>query len=129
MIYTSYFSKSGLVPNPISIAGKCPDFFKGPEYKKLAPQYSWWKQWHDEHLSNEWYKQKYYSTILDKLNPLQVARELTSMYLGQDITLLCYERPYDPDDAEKTFCHRNLVKLWLWEAGVPCEEYYGYNNT
>ena len=38
------------------------------EYKKLAPKYNWWKEWHNNQLSNEWYIKKYYETVLNKLN-------------------------------------------------------------
>lgn len=43
MIYTSYFAKiKELEENniiPISICGKAPDWYKGLQYKKLAPKY------------------------------------------------------------------------------------------
>lgn len=35
---TSYFSKYK-EENGISIAGKCPEWYSGREYKKLAPKY------------------------------------------------------------------------------------------
>ena len=42
MIYTSYFAKLNKLPNniiPISICAKPPHFYKGLQYKKLAPTY------------------------------------------------------------------------------------------
>ncbi|NTV02456.1 MAG: DUF488 domain-containing protein [Chlorobiaceae bacterium] len=36
--------------------------------------------------------------------------------LGEDVVLLCFERPSD-------FCHRQLVSKWLRQYGVPCVEY------
>lgn len=42
MIYTSYFAKLKSLPDnivPISICGKTPDWYKGLQYKKLAPKY------------------------------------------------------------------------------------------
>lgn len=42
MIFTSYFGKLSKLPPgiiPISICGKAPDWYKGLQYKKLAPKY------------------------------------------------------------------------------------------
>ena len=48
MIYTSYFAKLNKLPSdivPISIALKTPYWFKGLEYKKLAPSFDILKRW------------------------------------------------------------------------------------
>ena len=48
MIYTSYFAKLDSLPNnivPISICGKAPDWYKGLQYKKLAPKWNFFKIW------------------------------------------------------------------------------------
>ena len=107
---TSYFANyKG--ENGVSIAGKCPDWYKGRQYKKLAPKYDWWKKWHDENLSEEWYTQKYYETVLSKLDAKEVYEEL-----GSDVVLLCWER------SEK-FCHRHLIAEWLEnELGIKITE-------
>ena len=118
MIYTGRFAaleayeRAGLVP--VSIAGYAPDTYKGIQFKTLAPKYSWWKEWHDQHLSNEWYKAKYQETVLAKLNPKVIANRLQSF--GDNIVLLCYEKPEE-------FCHRQLVAAWLNGAGVSVHEY------
>jgi hypothetical protein len=120
MIYTGYFAQLKHYKNPISIAGKPPAFYTGPEYKKLAPHYKWWKQWHDEHLSEDFYIERYYRTILNKLDAEKVYEELKSFYPGQeDLTILCFEKPQD-------FCHRHLAAKFFIDAGIPCEEFYGY---
>lgn len=108
IVQTSYFANLKNVENPVSVAGKCPDFYKGrPEYKKLAPKYDWWKKWHDEKLSNEWYIEQYRKTVLEKLNPSQTLSELLSIYPNANvITLLCWERA-------GLFCHRHLISQWL----------------
>ena len=107
---TSYFAKyKG--ENAVSIAGKCPDWFKGRQYKKLAPKYDWWKKWRDESLSEEWYKEQYYKTILDKLDTKQVYEEL-----GEDAVLLCWEK-------SGKFCHRHLIADWFQkELGIEITE-------
>lgn len=123
MIYTSYFNNlkniTILFPNSlfISVAGKNPDYFinlinsspnKFLQFKKLAPKYEWWKQWHDQKLSNDWYIEKYYETVLSKLNPNDVYLQLTKNNT-KDAVLLCYEKP-------GTFCHRHLISCWLNQA-------------
>ena len=118
MIYTGYFQnvkkyeQAGLTP--ISIAGYAPDYYKGIQFKTLAPKHSWWTEWHDKHLSNDWYKEKYQETVLDKLNPKVIANRLQAF--GDNVVLLCYEKPGD-------FCHRRLVADWLSSAGISVREY------
>ena len=118
MIYTGRFDdvqkyeKAGLIP--VSIAGWAPEDYHGIQFKTLAPKYSWWKEWRDQHLSNDWYRVKYQETVLDKLNPKVIANRLNSF--GKDVVLLCYERPEE-------FCHRQLVAHWLRSAGIPVYEY------
>lgn len=108
MIYTGYFAKTkeyeqnGLIP--VGISGKIPDGFTGVRYQKLAPKYDWWKEWHDKKLSDNWYKEKYYETVLNLLNSVVVAQELQGF--GENVVLLCYETP-------EKFCHRHLVAEWL----------------
>ena len=118
MIYTGRFEnltqykQRGLVP--VSIAGYAPDDYKEIQFKTLAPKYSWWKEWHDKKLSNDWYRTKYQETVLDKLNPKVIANRLKAF--GENVVLLCYEKPNE-------FCHRQLVAAWLNKAGIPVQEY------
>ena len=118
MVYTSYFSNLKNLINLentkfVSIAGKSADEFielmnKDPEkfiqYKKLAPKYSWWKEWHDNGYTNMWYINKYNETVLSLLNPNEVYSELTNDNF--DVILLCWE-------GKNKFCHRKLVAQWL----------------
>ena len=119
MIYTGYFSKTkeyeqnGLIP--VGVSGKIPDGFTGLRYQKLAPKYEWWKRWHDEKLSDQWFKERYYETVLNQLDPSVVAQELQSF--GENIVLLCYETP-------EKFCHRHLIAEWLNnKAGTDIREF------
>jgi len=54
MIYTSYFAKLKSLPDniiPVSICAKAPDWYKGYQFKRLAPSYALlmdWKRRHDE---------------------------------------------------------------------------------
>jgi len=129
-LYTSYFGnvKKILKTFPdaclVSIAGKTPDWFKGIKYKKLAPHYDWWNEWHSKFENNlesfesrEWYIDKYYETVLDKLNARGVVNELCSLAGdSSNVFLLCYEKP-------KKFCHRHTVEYWLNIHRIDCEEW------
>lgn len=84
----------------VSIAGKVPANYTGRQYKKLAPSYDIWKQYHDSH-DHERYTFRYFDEILSKLNPQDVFNEL-----GEDAVLLCYEDSFD-------FCHRRLAARWF----------------
>lgn len=121
MIYTSYFAKLSKLPaniTPIAICGKSPEWYKGIQYKKLAPKWSFfsvWKQTHD----NEYYIKHFNEEVLNTLNVETVIKELYSLAnksQDEDIVLICYEKPGD-------FCHRHLVADWLTSHGYPVEEY------
>lgn len=123
MIYTSYFAKLKSLPDniiPISICGKAPDWYKGLQYKKLAPKYGFFMEWKQNH-DNEFYIEHFKKEVLDNLTILQVVRDLLDMQINvnmaqKQIALICYEKPTD-------FCHRHLVADWLNENGFKCEEY------
>lgn len=132
MIYTSYFAKLKSLPDniiPISICGKAPDWYKGLQYKKLAPKYDFFMKWKENH-DNDYYIKCFNEQVLDKLNAEQVVKELDNLLLNQTITidyngdlkevpriaLICYEKPSD-------FCHRHLVADWLNKNGFECEEW------
>ncbi len=132
MIYTSYFAKLKSLPDnvvPVSICGKVPDWYKGLQYKKLAPKYGFFMEW-KENRNNEYYIKCYKEQVTDRLNPKSVVEELDDLLLSSvsgidckidsmavpQIALICYEKPTD-------FCHRHLVAEWLNQNGFKCEEY------
>lgn len=123
MIYTSYFTQLKNLPSniiPISICGKAPDWYKGLQYKKLAPKYDFFQEWKKNH-DNDYYIKCYREQVLDKLTPVGVITDLSNMVysfnIGEtDIALICYEKPSD-------FCHRHLVADWLSENGFWTEEW------
>ncbi len=121
MIYTSYFAKLSKLPanvTPIAICGKSPEWYKGIQYKKLAPKWSFfsvWKQTHDK----DYYVEHFCKEVLYTLNADDVIKELYELAgksQDEDIVLICYEKPGD-------FCHRHLVANWLRNQGYPVEEY------
>lgn len=102
------YQKANLTP--ISIAAKAPVWYKGSEYKKLAPKWSFYSEWKNgSHKGdNDYYIKHYKEEVLDKLDPEQVLKELEgfSGVSEDNIILLCYEKT-------GTFCHRHLVADWL----------------
>ncbi len=125
MIYTSYFAKLKSLPDnivPISICGKAPDWYKGLQYKKLAPKYDFFMEWKKNH-DNDYYIKCFNEQVLDKLDILTVIRNLIDLTISarqtnKTICLICYEKPSD-------FCHRHLVAEWLRQNGFECEEWNG----
>jgi uncharacterized protein YeaO (DUF488 family) len=121
MIYTSYFAKLKSLPDniiPISICGKAPDWYKGLQYKKLAPKYDFFIKWKDNH-DNDYYTKCFNEQMLDKLEVAKVILDFSQIMLvhnTSNICLICYEKPED-------FCHRHLVAEWLRKNGFKCEEY------
>ncbi len=87
----------------VSICGKPPDWFKGREYKKLAPQY-WFFKKYKEDGDEDAYTKSYKEEILDKLDPKETYNDL-----GKNAILCCWE-PYNK------FCHRHLVAKWLMKS-------------
>lgn len=124
MICTGSYNEFMNHQNGISISGdrgKSVDY-KGNAFLKLAPKYSWWKEWEelskyvDFHDSVMFYMEKYYETVLSKLEPLEVYNELDGKIL------LCYE------DSEY-FCHRHIVAEWLELClGVTVPEVKNYGD-
>lgn len=124
MIYTSYFAKLKDLPDniiPISICGKAPDWYKGLQYKKLAPKYDFFIRWKDTH-DNDYYIKCYNEQVLSRLSAVNVIRDLIDLVpgdmIGKTICLVCYEKLGD-------FCHRHLVADWLNKNGFECKEFMG----
>lgn len=107
MIYTGYFAKTKFYIEQglqvVSIAGKAPDFYKGPKYPSLAPSYNMFMDWKKGKIDNMEYTELF-KKHLDTLDKEAVKRFLSSF--GKDVILLCYEKPGD-------FCHRHIVADWI----------------
>ena len=123
MIYTSYFAKLRSLPDniiPISICGKAPEWYKGLQYKKVAPKYDFFMKWKQNH-DNDYYIKCFNEQVLSTLNATSVVEDLMRIanvtdLENNDIALICYEKPTD-------FCHRHLVAEWLKNNNIPCEEW------
>lgn len=141
MIYTSYFAKLKSLPDniiPIAICGKTPDWYKGLQYKKLAPKYDFFMKWKENH-DNDYYIKCFNEQVLCDLEQLDIATELYDLIPNDKkeliemtncppwanphvhIALICYEKPTD-------FCHRHLVSDWFNKCPIiQCKE-WGVKN-
>ena len=97
MIYTSYFTKLKELENhniiPISICAKAPDWYKGLQYKKLAPKYGFFMNWKKNH-DNDYYIEHFQAEVLDGLDAATVVNELNYLVPnvnGKNIALICYD--------------------------------------
>lgn len=118
MFFTSYFANLKNLPTehvtPVSIARAAPVWYKGLEYKQLAPSWSILKEFKETHDEKK-YSEQYIKEVLDNLNPYEVREELMKLTEDWQIVLLCYEKPDE-------FCHRHLVADWLSSYGIPVQE-------
>ncbi|MFW6377696.1 MAG: hypothetical protein ACOCZ5_03520 [bacterium] len=106
---TSYFAKyKG--NNGVSIALKSPYWFKGDEYKELAPTPQLLSEYKSGLVDENGYMMRYQWDVLDKLDPQKVYDDL------KDKVLLCWE-------GKGKFCHRRLVANWIeHELGIEVKE-------
>lgn len=73
----------------------------------------WWNEWHEKFKgcyesdeSKTWYGEKYRSTVLDTLDPMDILFEIKEFAGDSNAYLLCYETP-------EKFCHRHMLAAWL----------------
>jgi hypothetical protein len=101
---TSYFAnlKNLDVSKTVSIALKCPDWYRGKEDKRLAPKWWFLKKYKEDH-DEKFYIEQFQKEVLDLLDPKEIYEEF------KNSILLCYEKRGD-------FCHRRLVAEWLEKA-------------
>ena len=124
MIYTSFFDRMEIVPNPVSIALESPLSYSGPKASWLAPKKDFLVAYKKGIINPEQYTKRYHAQILNALDPHASVVELMDCYKdnfgkplkNQIITLLCYEKPGE-------FCHRHLVAEWLGAAGYETKEW------
>ncbi len=120
MIYTTYFAKLHSLPDdviPIAICGKSPEWYKGLQYKKLAPKYDFFMKWKQNH-DNDYYLKCFDEQVLSPLTIEGVLSDLRKLTGQQNlnIALVCYEKP-------ENFCHRHRVAKWFLDHSVECIEW------
>jgi hypothetical protein len=106
---TGSFRHCANLKGAVSISNGVPDFFHGPQYKRVAPRWEMLKMPQAEY-------DREFNYILLRLDPKQVYNELVKLG-GEDAILLCWEKPNAP-------CHRRRVAEWLEEnLGIVITEY------
>jgi hypothetical protein len=108
MILTSNFKTAGHLPQAVAISLGVPRGWAGRRYTRLAPNRRLVKI-----MDPTTFTRLYKSEVLDKLDPMQVIRDLG----GDNFVLLCWEAPGE-------FCHRRVVSVWMEKAtGIKVEEF------
>ena len=110
MIYTSYFANLKNIPEeivPIAISGSVPNFYKGIQYKRLAPRWETLTRYKQSGDKDAFIKD-YYKYVLDGLDANRVIQDLIELSNGKDIALICWESP-------EKFCHRHLIAKWIFD--------------
>lgn len=123
-MYTGYFSKLKKYTDanltPVSITLWAPDWYKGLQYKKLAPKLEFFNEWKNgaHKGDNDYYVKEFTHQVIAKLDAFAVVSELEKMTGVDDskIILLCYEKPKD-------FCHRHIVAKWLTMYSFDTKEF------
>lgn len=118
MLYTTYFAKFKTLPDniiPVSICGKAPEWYKGLQYKKLAPKWEFFQEW-KKNGDNHFYVKCFNEQVLSKLDARSVYDELVELAGSTNIALVCYESP-------EKFCHRHLMANWFRENGFEIKEW------
>lgn len=112
---TSYFAQLKRIANPLSICGKAPNWYSGPQYKVLAPKYDFLMAYKEREIDSDEYTACFNTRVLKPLDAKDVYKHLTKTY-GKDLVMLCYERPGE-------FCHRRIVAEWFeTELGIKVPE-------
>ncbi len=118
-IYTTYFAMVKKLPAnivPISIAIKPPnESFAKNAYRELFPTWNILKAYKDDG-DEEKYTRDYKRTVLNHLLPEQVYKDLKQISNGNDVALVCYEKP-------ENFCHRHIVADWMEKDGYTVTEW------
>ena len=108
MIFTSNFQIAGRLAQAVAISRGIPRGWQGRRYKALAPPRDLIKI-----MEPERFIALYRAQVLDKLDPMQVIREMG----GYNFIMVCFEPPGE-------FCHRRVVAAWLRKrTGVLVEEF------
>lgn len=122
MIYTSYFGQMKNFPKnfePICIARWKPKWYHGKTLIALAPSealLNWWRNCAQDKEARRVYAQRYYQEVLSKHTPTQIKKMVKDVAGNKTPVLLCFEK-------RGTFCHRNILRVWLRMNGIDCEEW------
>jgi hypothetical protein len=102
---TGSFKNCAKMKGAVSISIGVPSWYRGVQYKKVAPRRDMLKMPREEY-------DFHFGLILKGLDPEVVYQDLLCMG-GNDPILLCWEKP-------NVWCHRRRVAEWL-EESLPIE--------
>jgi len=126
MVYTSYYGKVKNISEDIKrisialhppsgiayyIHGDCSILFPN---KETLSKYKYNTVFNKKFTEIDYEKE--YRKKLNKINAENLIDYLYKKYDTKDIVFVCYEKSGD-------FCHRNILRAWLNENGIPCEEW------
>lgn len=119
MVYTSYFARLNKLPAnifPIAISNTVPKGYTGARYLKLAPTGGMLWEFKSTNDVGR-FTIRYEEDILSNLAIEDILAELSTLSgPNKDICLVCYEK-------SGSFCHRQLVREWLNQHDISCEEW------
>lgn len=113
VLYTSYFSRSThAVGIRIAVCRRLPAWaVKGEHYDEwcldLAPSGEILDDYKDKLIDEEEYRKLYLAEL--KVNPKGLLYLQGLLKEGKDVTLLCWEAPYDKH-GNRQYCHRNTLR-------------------
>ena len=102
-VYSSYYARAcKIVPNRrlVAISIGIPDNFGGTILRELNPPQQLLYDYKNGLCNEEEYIYRYYSSVLSKLNPIEIYNKLKGK------VILCY-------CGKDKFCHRHIVMNWL----------------
>lgn len=112
MLYTSYYGNRKLWEIPdeykVCISQKNPSKTISNDTLGLIPDKDLVNDYKYKGLSEEAYVERYFKENLMKLNPEDVYKA----YNGKILLCFC-----------TGFCHRDIIRYWLTEAGFECKEF------
>jgi len=108
--YTSNFKNIKNVTNPISIARKSPEWYKGQVLYSLCPTWDLVSAYKIGKISDTEYEKRYRK----ELEANGVNFQLLSVILPDNTTFLCWE-------PRGKFCHRHLIANYLKDYSIVSE--------
>lgn len=124
MLYTSYFGNHREFPKGrtcISIARYTPGYSDSISCTQLAPNPEHLARWKSNGMSTCEFAHLYLQQLQSiSDNCWDSLRKLANSQ--ESVIFLCYERP-------ESFCHRHILRAFLNNLGIKCEELGASNNV
>lgn len=118
MYYTSYFAKLKKLDKKkykfVSITHSKPEFCDDSieDWSFLGPSEKLLYSYKNNYIDQEGYTKEYMKFLDEKWYSF---KDFLILHQNENIVMLCYEKSTD-------FCHRHLLRKFLNEVGIKCEE-------